>query len=155
MMRQLEKTTSMIMQIELQHEAHKETQNTYKVKIKTRSLKMMLILSSWSWLMIVGSSHHFQHFPLLLLLSLFFWSLSFLCMYYISPICAICQSQCPSVSPVMPHMAFVKTGEITEDFYLSDPGVPSIFIPQLDLSHKCYFIVGRHPTFGLLLHSSP
>lgn len=53
----------------------------------------------------------------------------------------------------MPQMAFVKDGEITEDFYLSDPSVPFIFPSQLDLSHTsasycCLAASSRRPAQG-------
>lgn len=61
----------------------------------------------------------------------------------------------PSPSPVMPQMAFVKDGEITEDFYLSDPAVPFIFLSQLDLSHTsasyCCLAAGSRPRARLVL----
>lgn len=61
----------------------------------------------------------------------------------------------PSSSPVMPQMAFVKDGEITEDFYLSDPAVPFIFLSQLDLSHTsasyCCLAASSRPRARLVL----
>lgn len=91
---------------------------------------------------------------------LFFWFLtffgpSFISFCALSLFCAICL---PSASPVMPQMAFVKDGKITEDFYLSDPSVPFIFLSQLDLSHTsasyCCLAAGSRPRARLASLSS-